>query len=231
MARVLERRRVIELRKQGKTYSEIKAQLGIAKSTLSDWLRGYPLTEEQMNLLGKNQKLNKALSIEKISLIKQEKRKNRIDKIYMNEQRRWISLTERELEIAGLFLYWGEGGKRMNGPVSLNNTDPEVVLFTKYWLENALHVPLEKIRVALHLYKDMNKKEAIQYWSTLLDLPQKQFFKPYIKNSNKSDIDHKGFGHGTCGLIVNDVRLKERVMMAIKAISDYYSHKNEAMLY
>ncbi|KKP80446.1 MAG: hypothetical protein UR81_C0028G0006, partial [Candidatus Levybacteria bacterium GW2011_GWB1_35_5] len=50
MARVIDRQRAIELRKQGKSYGQIKKQLGIAKSTLSDWLSKYPLSEKQLAL-------------------------------------------------------------------------------------------------------------------------------------------------------------------------------------
>jgi hypothetical protein len=48
------------------------------------------------------------------------------------------------------------------------------------------------------------------------------FKKPYIKHSKRSDIDQKGYGHGTCGIWVHDTILKENVMMAIKAITDKY---------
>ena len=37
--------------------------------------------------------------------------------------------------------------------------------------------------------------------------------KPYIKKTNRSDIDQKGFGHGTCALFVHNTVLKENVLM------------------
>lgn len=42
------RQLAIELRQNELSYSEIRKQLGIAKSTLSYWLRDFPLTKERV---------------------------------------------------------------------------------------------------------------------------------------------------------------------------------------
>lgn len=231
MARVLDRQKAIDLRKKGRTYSEIRKELDIAKSTLSDWLRKYPLTMEQIMVLEKNKRQRRSLAIEKTRITKQKKRESRILEIYKEQQKQWTDLDKRELELAGIFLYWGEGNKRLNGPVSINNTDPEVIKFTLYWFQFGLGVTQERIKVYLHLYSDMNLKEEMEFWSKELNLPLCQFLKPYIKKSKRAEIDQRGFGHGTCGLMVNNVRLKEKIMMTIKALADYYSDKIEAMIY
>lgn len=223
MARVQDRQKAIELRKQGKTYSEIKATLNIPKSTLSEWLSKYPLDKEQFLLLQKTRTNKRHIAIEKTRITKQKKRKTRLDLIYQQEKERWGMLTPRELELAGIFLYWGEGGKAMQGAISLNNTDPKVIKFTLYWLIHALKIPKEKIKVLIHLYDDMDIDQEKQFWSNELKIPLTQFSRPYIKRSSRSDIDQKGFGHGTCSLVTCNVRLKEKIIMAINAIADSYS--------
>lgn len=225
MTKTTERRRVIKLRKLGATYSDIRAELNISKSTLSDWLRSYPLTKKQIDLLEKRKTRNKKLAIERYISTMQMKREKRFSILFKEGKKRWKSLNERELELAGIFLYWGEGNKRMNGPIAINNTDPNVLKFTLYWLKIALKIPINKIKVHLHLYSDMNKESERKYWNRELNIPLSQFSKPYIKSSKRSDIDQKGYGHGTCGIAVSNVRLKERIMMDIKAISEYYSSK------
>ena len=50
-ARVIDREKARTLRKQGKSYSEIKAILGVGKSTLSAWLNDMPLLPEQLRQL------------------------------------------------------------------------------------------------------------------------------------------------------------------------------------
>ncbi len=230
MAKIIDRQKAIKLRKQGKTYGQIREELGINKSTLSDWLSKYPLSKEQLALLGHNRAHSRQVAIEKTTITKRKKRQSRIQSAYEEQKKYWVYLSQKELEIAGLFLYWGEGSKRLNGSVFINNTDPSVLRFALYWYIKGLHIPKEKIKVDLHLYSDMNIKEEIAFWSKTLNMSLSQFRKPYIKKSTRINIDHKGYGHGTCGLNVNDVLLKEKIMMGIKAISDYYALKLEAMI-
>ncbi|MFH1186597.1 MAG: helix-turn-helix domain-containing protein [Candidatus Levyibacteriota bacterium] len=230
MARLNDRAKAIRLRKQGKTYSEIRREINVSKSTLSDWIAKLPLTTKQIIQLEKTRKKNKFLSIEKIRITKQKKRESRINVTYKREKERWSSLSKKELELAGIFLYWGEGTKRMNGPIVVNNTDPEMLTFTLCWMVNALEIPKKRIKVTLQLYKDMDIKKEMKYWSKVLKLPLSQFAKPYIKQSTRVKIDHKGFGHGTCGLLVSNILIKEKIMMTIKAISNYYAERLEVMV-
>jgi hypothetical protein len=223
--RIKDKEKAIYLRKQGKTYSEIKETLKISKSTLSGWLADFPLTEGQLLQLNKSRETRKRLGMEKTRLIKQKKREDRLLNQYKKQLKNWKRMTKRELELCGIFLYWGEGNKRINGPISLNNTDPSVIKFTLFWMNNILKIPREKIKVGLHLYSDMDVDEEIQFWSRELDLPSKHFHKPYVKTTKISNVSHSGFRHGTCGLIVGDVRKKEEIIMAIKAIAEIYGNR------
>jgi transposase-like protein len=230
MARVIDKQKAIELRKQGKTYGQIKKELNVNKSTLSDWLSKYSLSKKQLALLGHNREYSRQVAIEKTIITKQKKHNQRLNDAYQIEKKRWKLLTKREIELAGIFLYWGEGAKLINGPISLNNTDPQVLKFTLYWLTYALEIPKAKIEVFLHLYNDMDIKKEMEYWSKELKMPLAQFAKPYIKESSRVGLTQKGFGHGTCGLRVSNILQKEKIMMAIKAISDNYALKLEAMV-
>lgn len=221
MSNVLLHRRAIYLRKQKKSYSQIKSLLGVSKSTLSEWLRAYPLTREEVNKL----RANSEIRIEKYRTTMAKKREMRLQSYYETECRKYIPLSEKELLIAGLFLYWGEGNKAVRHTLSINNTDPTLMKFALYRVTKALKVSKEKVQVHVHLYKDMNIRKEMNYWSKELSIPLRQFSKPYIKDSNRIDIDQKGFGHGTCGIRVYDTVLKEHILMAIKAVSERYKEK------
>lgn len=225
MSRIQDKEKAINLRVQGWTYSSIKKELRISKSTLSSWLSKFPLTEKQLSVLKKNKNKSREIAIEKTRATKKEKRDLRLKQIYTKEKLQWTDLTERELQLAGLFLYWGEGNKSLLHPVSLNNTDPSMVKFTLFWLTKGLKVPKEKIKIYVHLYSDMDTNQILRFWSNELQIPLSQFGKPYIKKSKKAEILQKGFSYGTCGLYVTDVRLKEKVIMGIKVIADYYSNQ------
>lgn len=213
------RRKALELRGQGKTYTEIRKILSIPKSTLSNWLKGNILSPDALKILTNKKKLSRDVAMEKTRLTKQKKREMRFHIFSKEEKLKLLPLNKREQYLAGLMLYLGEGVKGDNSTVSLNNTDPKVVKFYYFWLTQVLFVKKEEVRVAVHLYQDMNMKKSLAFWSNYLSIPQNQFIKPYIKKSNRSDIDQKGFGHGTCGIYIYNRLLKLRILAGINAIT------------
>lgn len=216
------RRLAIKLRKLGKSYKEIKDKIKVPKSTLSYWLKDHPLSSEQIK------KLTQRFRIRQIENYRETVRKRialRFSKIYQEEQKRLLPLSNKELLVAGLFLYLGEGAKQTSSSIRISNTDPEIVKFVLYWYTRILKIPKENIRVALQLYGDMDIQKELSYWSNLLKIPPSNFWKPYIKKSFTKDIDHSGYKHGTCGLCFGNARLLEKILMGIKSILDYTDRK------
>lgn len=209
----------IKLRKQGQSYSQIKKQLGVSKSSLSLWLRKFPLSKKRIRELGG---LNEQ-RIERFRNTMHAKKMSRLQRVYKEQHKNLLPLTFRELYIAGLFLYWGEGLKASPAMVSVSNSDPRVIKFAIYWFTHMLHVSAEKLRIRIHLYSDMDIYKEIRFWSKTLHISQKQFIKPYIKKTTIKSLVHKGFGHGTCDVTFGDVSLREKIMMGIQSVSDYYT--------
>lgn len=149
-----------------------------------------------------------------------KKRERKRNIYYQEEMLKILPLSKKELFLTGLFLYWGEGGKTLRHTLSINNTDPSVLKFALYWMREALDIPQNKIQVYLHFYSDMVIEEELSFWSRELNMPRSLFSKPYIKKSSKNSLDQKGFWHGTCGLRVYNTEIKEKILMAIKVISD-----------
>ncbi|MFZ2390247.1 MAG: helix-turn-helix domain-containing protein [Minisyncoccales bacterium] len=219
MARKEEKKKVIEMREREMSYSQIKKALGISKSTLSNWLKDYPLSEKRIRELRDSEQ-----KIEKCRETKRKKRESRLNIFYCEEKSKIFPINKRELYLAGLFLYWGEGSKNQAAAkLTISNTDPAMIKFFIYWLEKSLNVSRDKVKVQLQLYSDMIISREIDFWSKTLKLDKQQFIKPHIKVNLFSKINHRGgFGHGTCNLGIGDARLSERVLMALKSIGDYY---------
>lgn len=225
MARFRDHEKALALRKQEMSYSQIKKILGISKSTLSTWLRSYPLSKEKIRALRDCNEQR----IERYRETMRKKREKRLEQFYKEQKKLIFPLSKREIFLAGLFLYWGEGYKNYNAQLSVSNTDPSVIKFFINWLMGSLSVPKEKIKVHLHLYTNMNINKEIDFWSNELSVPRNQFTKPYIKNTSSLQINHKGgFGHGTCNVKIGGARLSEKILMSIKTISDQYN-KNSKM--
>ena len=80
------------------------------------------------------------------------------------------------------------------------------------------------MKVKLHLYSDMNIKEKISFWSRILNISEKNFRKPYIKNSKFSSLTYKNsFGHGTCTVSYGNSNLHNKVMMSLKYLREVVS--------
>lgn len=219
MTKLLEKRRVIELRKTGKSYSEIRKIIKVSKASLSLWLKDVVLTSEQVAGL----KMKKVRAVERYKSSMRKRRKEKLKSYYENQVRKWVPLSQREKFIAGLFLYWGEGNKASTNAINISNTDPSVIRFSLYWLEECLHFSEKEIYIKLHLYNDMDIEKETEFWSKTLGINKNRFTRPYIKKSLRKDIDQKGFGHGTCNISAYKTVIKENILMAIKAISDNFA--------
>lgn len=218
MQRREDKQKAIELRKLGYSYSQIKEKIGVNKSTLSGWLYHMPLSENRIReLRGLSPK-----RIERYRNTMRLKKERRLQEQYDLVSKDIGILSKREIFIAGLFLFWGEGGKTPNGMTALSNTDPSVLIFFKQWLK-ILNVPEEKMRVRLQLYSDMDIQRATKYWLDILQLPPESLRKPYIKKSNLKDITYRtGFGHGTCMILVANKVLNDYILMGIKRLQYLY---------
>jgi len=217
--RLDDRKKAIDLRKKGLAYSEIGQILNVGKSTLSYWLKNYPLSED---ILRKKQSWIKRA--ENCRITKLKKREADLNKIYEDQVKRIFPLTSRELLIAGIFLYWGEGGKTDFTRISLTNTDLAMIKFFIYWATKCLKVSKTKLRIQLHLYSDMDTNKEVLYWSRELKIPIKQFNKPYIKESLQKRINHNSgvFGHGTCDVRIFKASISKEILMSMKAIADFF---------
>lgn len=215
MARIKERRKAIKMRLAGKTYTHIRAVLGVSKSTLSGWIKDIRLTSEQLKKIKTNAT---ARRIENYIITTKARRKRIFEGFCQNEKKSLLPLNRREYLIAGLFLYLGEGAKSEWWKVQLSNSDPNIIKFHMFWLTSILKVPIEKIKTQIHLYRDMDIEQELRYWENITGLGRKQFMKPYIKKTSSQRIDHPSFGHGTCGIYYNKVELKHKILAGIRVI-------------
>lgn len=201
------------------SYSQIKKALGVSKSTLSGWLKEYPLSKTRIREL----RDRNAERIEKFRITMKQKRDARLSCFYKRQQGKIFPIRKRELYLCGLFLYWGEGSKSHPATMTVSNTDPSMIKFFIKWLSVCLDVKKAKLKVHLHLYSDMDIETEIKFWSRTINIPVEQFTKPYIKKTKLLDVDHKnGFGHGTCSVNIGDARLTEETLMGIEVIRDKY---------
>ncbi len=209
------------MRRAGASYSQIKKKVSVSKSSLSLWLQGMSLSEERLRELGSNN----AVRIERYIETRRKTRETRWATVRARFAKEFPKFTNRELLIAGFFLYWGEGGKTKLATTTLSNTDPAVLLFFIKWLK-LLGVSKERLRVHVHLYTDMDIEKELHYWSKTLSLPLSAFRKPYVKKSNRSGLTYpQKFTHGTCNVIFENRDISEYVLQALGHIRSLFARE------
>ncbi len=197
---------VIRLRKLGKSYSEIRKQVNVSKSSLSLWLRGIRLTPEQIVRLKGRQRTGYWGGEGN-----RKKRIKRTKQIIAEARKEVKLLLKNPLFLAGLMLYWAEGDKSDGKEgVKLSNSDPAMIKFMMRWFRKICKVPEKKFRIALHIHKLHCRKDIENYWSQITGVPLDQFHKTQIKPTSLKHRKNKLY-NGTCNIIICSKDLFRRI--------------------
>ena len=205
------------------SYGEIRKRLDVPKSTLSYWLREFPLSEEKILALCRQGWKKSEASRERFRVSMQKKRELKDREIYSKYQKRFAKLSKNVFFVAGLMLYLGEGDKRRYERINLANTNPKIIKVFIKWMIEFLGIKKEEIRAQLHLHEGMDAEKEKKFWENELELSEIQFYKTQIRKLRKGTYSYKESSrHGTCGIYVMGVEKKRELMMAIQALIDRY---------
>jgi transposase-like protein len=182
--------RARELRRAGWSYSMITEELGVNQSTLSGWLRDVEI-EDHTIIEGRTLAARR-----KTAQIKTRQHQLRVEQVNETAKQEIANLftdglTQRELFLAGLMLYWGEGGKTRN-IVSLTNSDPQVIQVYLRWLRECLSITDDCLRANIHCYPDTDIENAQQFWSEVTKIPLNQFYKTQIDTRTEKSVSKQG---------------------------------------
>ena len=205
MPKFKEKERAIKLRKRGFSYSEILRKVPVAKSTLSLWLRSIGLAKKQKQRLtekrvaaalrGATTKRNQRLAITRE--IKDKARKE-IGK-----------LSNRELWLIGIALYWAEGHKeKTKGTlIRLGNLDPNLIKIFLEWLQEICKIPKKDIHFRIFLHETAGSRllKIQKYWSKNTGFSIVNFQKITWKK-HKVSTYRKNIGENYYGLLEIIVR-------------------------
>ncbi|MCU0678642.1 MAG: hypothetical protein MUF19_03630 [Candidatus Pacebacteria bacterium] len=197
--------KAINLRREGKTYSEILVDVPVAKSTLSLWLRETKLSKLQ----------NQKLSAKKRSAqlrggeAQRAKRIAKTKEIYQKAIKQVGTLSKRELFLIGVALYWGEGSKersRKGQALIFGNSDPNMIKFYKRFLTESLGISADRLVYSIYIHEERKRciQEDIAFWGHILNIddfrPQFIYYKKHSIKTNRTNIGKQY--HGTLRIVV-----------------------------
>lgn len=198
MSKTIEKKKAIELRKEGLSYNEIRQKITVSKSTLSLWLRSVGLAKRQIRILTERQRESQQRAVK----IWHEKRLYRTSQIHEMAKNEIKILSKREKWLIGIALYWAEGSKeRIRGTrVQFSNSDPRMILIFREWILDYLLVQPEDIIYTLYIHENSQDiTGVIKFWADLLHIDVAEI-KLYFKKHNVSP-KRKNIGESYKGLI------------------------------
>lgn len=204
MAKSKEKNQALKLRHQGKSMKEISEKLGISKSTVSLWCRDVQLTPQQIKKLYARSAECGYEGRMKGARMQYERRLKRIADGKSMGLRRIKQLSKRDLLIAGLALYWGEGSKKQRN-VKFINSDPEVIKFIMKWFREIWKIDESRftLTVGINEIHKYRVNEVEQYWSDITNVPREQFRKvSLIRVKNKKNYKNFPVYYGTLSIYI-----------------------------
>jgi hypothetical protein len=170
-----------ELRTHGWTYDQIQVELGCSKSSISLWVRDLPKPERRRST-------EEASAIARrgweATLRRREEERRQTKAAAMHAVG---ELSDREVFLAGVALYWAEGAK--DKPYSRRerlhfiNSDPNVIGFFLRWLDT-LGMERDRLRFRVSIHESAHVTDAEAFWAGLVGVDPSAFQKATLKKHN-----------------------------------------------
>jgi Homeodomain-like domain-containing protein len=189
-----------ELRKQGRTYDEIVAALGVSKSSVSLWVRDLPKPPTPPERLHRMREARWA------PYRAERDRQRRETKAAARAE--VGPLSDRELLLLGVGLYWAEGAKskpyKVRESIQFINSDPDMIRAFLAWL-TMLDVSPERLAFRVMIHETADVEAAERYWAALVGIDVEQLGKTTLKKHNPKTV-RKNIGDDYRGCLALRVR-------------------------
>lgn len=131
-------------------------------------------------------------------------------------------LRNVELEAMGSMLYWAEGydTDKATG-IDFANSDSAMVLLFMAFLRSRYKLDESKFRPYVYCYSNQNTKSIIKFWSRVLNVPTRQFIKPYVRQDYREN--GRIMKHGLVHIRYHDKKLLLDIRNLIESYKLRYS--------
>lgn len=206
------------LRQQGRSLSEITQTLGVAKSSVSLWVRDVQLNTESQRALSNKPYARDAVEKRRTARLTREAARREL--ILTKAASEIAKISSSELFILGVGLYWAEGAKTRRSIVQFTNSDKRLIEIMMVFFRTFCAVPESKFRGHIHLHEHLSSGDAIDFWSNVTGIPQKQFFKTSIQHKRSVHGSKDTLPLGTFSIYVCDTNLHLRIQGWMKGLHE-----------
>ncbi len=206
------------MRLEGSSIREIEQQLGVARSSVSRWVSGIELTQQQLAEL---ERRSGAGALAGAAVNAERARKRRRE---WQEGGRCRARAGSDSYVSGCMLYWGEGSKSRS-TVELTNSDVALVRVFAHFLREHFDVADESMRLRCNLFADHAAHQSAieRHWLDALRLPEASLLDSrvnlYSKYSQKKRTN--SLPYGTVRLVVHSTRILQTIYGSIQELGDF----------
>lgn len=200
MTKTEERLQARQLRQEeGLAVGKIADMIGVAKSSVSKWVRDIPLTADQRHQLMQSQR---SYGAQHQGSIANREKHRKIREQYQQAGREKAKEGD-PLHLTGCMLYWAEGRKRRDD-CSFSNSDPDMMITFMKFLRECLQLNNDNVEIRIFTYLGNNLTlEKIEiYWLDILELPYSALKPSKVQQPKSSQQKGRKLLYGTCELRV-----------------------------
>lgn len=211
---------VLRMGMSGKTYTEIREKFPIPKSTLSVWFKNAGKKPDRTRQL---EHLKRVRPIALATIHRNKEKRVALATGIAEKELKQLPLKNKSVQKAFLaMLYWAEGTKSDQTGLRFTNTDPVLAKLYISLLRSAYSIDESRIRIRLHLHYYHKHREAISFWSELLEVPSSQFGKIYDKKRSVQKRFRKNF-QGICFINYFDGAIRRELLSLGQQIAQKYA--------
>jgi hypothetical protein len=203
--KVEEQEEARRLRAQNLTLAEIAEKLGVAKSSVSLWVRDVPFTPSPRRY-GPRRRANRL----------HDAKLREIEELDAAGRRLIGRMSEDAFLVAGVALYAGEGAKRDHSVV-FANSDPAMIALHCAWLRRFFDIDESRLRVRVYLHEGLDLDAAHAFWSDVTSVPLAQFRAPYRAAADPTRRLNK-HEHGCAYVVYSCSRTHRTIMGLVRAL-------------
>lgn len=215
----VERDKARALRRQGYSMNEIVRTLGIAKSSVSLWTKDIELSAQHRKRLSERGRSIESIERRRQARLRNERARRR--PFFEQAVADITEMTQDQLFLIGVALYWGEGSKTKRGTVDFTNSDPQSIQIMMRFFREVCNVPRSKFRGHVILHPHLDAEKAERYWSRISGVPRSQFYKTTMQHNRASKNKKDSLPLGTFAIAVHDTILFLRIIGWMEGV---YSH-------
>jgi len=174
---------VVNLRMQGRTYSEIRTMthINFPKGTLSTWFQAMHFDVATKRKIYVHSRERVLMGVRKAAAIKEAKRVMFLEKACRDNEKLKVLLEDKDVaKIALMMLYWCEGSKTNRASLYFGNSSPEIISLFLRLLRACYPIDESKFRCTVQCRADQDVQFLKSFWVKVTAIPSKQFYNARI---------------------------------------------------